>query len=145
MLQPFRFFGGRFPHTPHTLPIMTHIQTDGSFYEGSKSGGVVALIQFPNDHMRGFTYSLNKLQCHTEAEWASVYFGLELARREDQGMIGLENDCLRVIRSIIFNSTGNHEYERYYHNKIKEIAADMDWCGIRWAPRRTKRADELLQ
>jgi ribonuclease HI len=145
MLQPFRFFGGRFPYMAYSLPILTHIQTDASFHQRSKSGGVAALIRLPSGEAKGFIEPLDRLQSSTEAEWASIYYGIELARRADQGVIGLENDCLGVIRSIIFNSTGKHEYARYYHHKIKKTAADMDWCGIRWIPRRMNRADELLR
>ena len=145
MLQPFRFFGGRSPYMAHTLPILTHIQTDGSFYQHTKSGTVAAILRLPTGVSQGFRQSLEKPKSSTEAEWASIYFGLEMGRRLGQEVVGLENDCLGVIRSIIFNSAGRHEYARYYHHKIKETAADMDWCGIRWIPRRMNRADDLLR
>jgi len=148
MNMPFRQIGGirkSLINNIYKHPSMTFAQTDGSFFAHSRKGAVAALLRYPDNRVQGFRYPLEKIVSSTEAEWASIYFGFELAKRNGQGFVALENDCLGVIRNIIFNSPGTHEYARYYHEKIWETVNDTEWCGIRWIPRELNQADKLLR
>ena len=135
-------FGG---HSRFVPPVMAIVQTDGSFYQHSKAGKAGALLLKPDDTFSSHVQSLYKLVSSTEAEWASVYLGLNVAEQANQSSIGLENDCLGVVHQIMMKSHQRHEYARYYHYKIKELSKKFDWCGIRWIPREMNRADKLLR
>ena len=148
MRLPYTYFGGKHFRNPYTwnLPYpLAHIQTDGSFYGRSKQGAVAAILELPSCSKHEFVQPLFNLVSSTEAEWASVYYGLQLGTDMDQKEMGLENDCLGVIRSIMFNQPGKHEYARYYNHKIQELSLKADWCGIRWIPRAENKADRLFR
>ena len=146
--MPFRYIGGvnnMLKGPFYDIHKMVLVQTDGSFLDKTKKGNVVALIQNDNEYSQGYTYPLEHLESTIEAKWASIYFGLEMAKRNQQMFVGIENDSLSIIRNIIFNSPGKQEYARYYHNKIKDTVNDMEWAGIRWIPRGLNQADALLR
>ena len=124
---------------------LTRVQTDNSFYQKDKTGSVAALLYFQGGSYQGYTHPLEHLDSSIESEWASIYFGLEMAKKSNQSLIGLENTCLSVVRHIMMNDSGKKDYTRYYHNKIKEVADELQWCGIRWIPRELNRADALLR
>jgi hypothetical protein len=71
---------------------------------------------------------------------------LELNHRH----LGIENDNLGVIRTLIFHrdfatkAKRQHEYVRYYFNDIMKSAAETEWTGVRWIPRGLNRADDLF-
>ena len=148
MRFPFTYFGGKQFRKPYQwiVPLpLAHIQTDGSFYSRSKQGAVAAIVELPSNSKHKFVYPLYNLTSSTEAEWASVYYGLQLGTDMDQKEMGLENDCLGVVRSVLFNQPTKHEYARYYNHKIQELAVKADWCGIRWIPRAENKADRLFR
>ena len=161
--MPFHYFGGKLKNNhfifesvgtmtsgykltsniSSKIHPLTRVQTDGSFYQRNKRGGVAALLYCQS--IQGFTYPLEHLDDSTEAEWASVYFGLEMAKKSNLTLIGLENDCLSVVRHIMMNDRGKKDYIQYYHHKIKGVADELQWCGIRWIPRELNQADALLR
>ena len=148
MNMAFRRIGGinlLLKNEIYKYPAMTFAQTDGSFFSHNRKGTVAALLRYPDNKVQGFQHPLEKIASSTEAQWASIYFGFELAKRNNQGFVALENNCLTIIRSIIFNSPGKHEYARYYHEKIRETVDDMDWCGIRWIPKDLNEANKFLK
>ena len=139
----FIYFGGITRIRP---PILSILQTDGSFYQRTKSGKAGALLMRPDHTFSSHIEPLHGLVSSTEAEWASIHLGLSVAAQTHQPAVGLENDCLGVISHIALNSPpGRHEYARYYHHKIKELSRQFEWCGIRWIPREQNRADKLLR
>jgi hypothetical protein len=66
--------------------------------------------------------------------------------------LGIENDNLGVIRSLIFHrdfdmeakAKRQHEYVRYYFHDIMKSVAQTEWTGVRWIPRGLNRADDLF-
>jgi len=147
MRMPLRYFAG-FRRTPHEwiipMPI-AQVQTDGSFFSRSRSGAVAALVDLPSGSTHPYVQRLDHLTSSTEAEWASIYYGLAMAQQLDQQVVGLENDCLGVIRSILFDSPGKQDYAKYYNYKIHRLGRELEWCGIRWIPRSENKADALFK
>ena len=145
--MPLTRFAG-VSRTPHQwlipMPIAM-VQTDGSFYERTRSGAVAALLDLPSGSEHKFVQSLPKLVSSTEAEWTSVFYGLSLAIQMKQDTIGIENDCLGVVRSIMFNNPGKHDYAKYYNYKIHRLGREVEWCGIRWIPRAENKSDALFK
>jgi len=148
MRLPYTYFGGAKFRSPNQwltqLPI-TKIQTDGSFHSRNKQGAVAAILHLPTDSKHQYVEQLYHLESSTEAEWASVYYGLYLGLNMNQTEMGLENDCLGVVQQIMFNDQGKKEYARYYHHKIRQLALQTEWCGIRWIPRAENKADGLFR
>lgn len=163
--MPYQFFGGKLKNNhfifesigtlatgyhlqsniSNKIHPLTRVQTDGTLYSKNKTGAVAALLYYQSRSAQGFTHPLEHLDDSTEAQWASVYFGLEMAKRSNQSLIGIENDSLSVIRHIMCNDTGGTDYARYYNHKIKEVAEELQWCGVRWIPRELNRANTLLR
>jgi ribonuclease HI len=135
-------FGGQSRFVP---PILAIAQTNGSFYQYSRAGKANALLIKPDGTFSSHIEHLYKLVSVTEAEWASVYLGLNVAEKENQSSIALENNCLSVVHQIMMKSHQHHDFARYYYYKIKELSKNFDWCGIRWIPREMNRADKLLR
>jgi len=89
---------------------------------------------------------LYNAESSTEAEWASLYYGLLVAHTNREWAIGLENDCLGVVSSLLYGTRRQPKpYAVYYRGKITDVASTMDWCGIRWIPREQNRADRLFR
>ena len=133
--------GGRmlFPQSAFP-PVLTYVQTDGSF-KGTRAR--VAVIIQPQQQRYMFPIDANS---STEAEWASVAAGLSLAIEAGCDAIALENDNLGVIRSLILPTTRlRHEYARFYRDRILTSAAETSWTGARWIPREQNRADDLFR
>ena len=131
--------GGRMLLPP---PVLTYVQTDGSFKGTSPRARVAVIIQ-PQQQRYMFPIDANS---STEAEWASVAAGLSLAIEAGCDAIALENDNLGVIRSLILPTTRlRHEYARFYRDRILTSAAETSWTGARWIPREQNRADDLFR
>ncbi len=82
----------------------------------------------------------------TEAEWAAVAAGLQAALEKGEFSVGIENDCLSVIHSLITpDMKPRQEYARYYRAKIAGLAAQSMWTGVRWIPRERNAADILMR
>jgi ribonuclease HI len=139
--NPFMRIGGR---TIFPLPILTYVQTDGSFRQMKPKARVATIIQTPAETYRCMipidAYS------STEAEWASVLFGLTLALEKNCEAIAVENDNLGVIRALVMPQPRlRHEYARFYHNQILTQAKETAWTGARWIPREQNKADDLFR
>ena len=117
-------------------PVLAIVQTDGTFRYSNGSATVAARITKGHELVDEAASPLYNLASLTEAEWASVYYGLLLAQANREGAVGLENDCLRVVNGLVYNPYANpRPYAVYYRCKIMDAAEGMDWCGIRWIPR----------
>ena len=123
------------------------IQTDGSF--GQRHRARIAAIIYTPAHQVGPSWmGPIRANSSTETEWASVALGIRMALEFNHRHIGIENDNLGVIRSLIFHrefeAKRQHEYARYYFNEIMKTAAQTEWTGVRWIPRGLNRADDLF-
>ena len=133
--------GGR---SLYPLPILTYCQTDASYKP--RNVFVATHIQLPNrtylEYMRPI-YSVNN---STEAEWASVLFGIEACIENNQRVIGLENDNLSVIAQLMRTDyPPKKDYAKFYRNKIYNLAAHTEWTGVRWTPRELNFADKIMR
>lgn len=146
-MMSFRYFAG-FRRTPHEwiipMPI-AQVQTCGSFFPRSRSSAVAAIVDLPSGSTHPYVHRLDPVASSTEAEWASVYYGLAMAQRLDQPVVGIENDYLDVVRSILFDSPGQQDYAKYYNYKIHRLGRELEWCGIRWIPRSENKANALFK
>lgn len=142
ILLPYWRIGGHLTFPP---PFIARVQTDGSMtrLHGARIAALMRTADGKSTHN-----DLEKIKAlsSTEAEWASVAFGLELALKHDQQAIGIENDCLGVIHALMYPTTPlKHSYARYFRAVIIEATAETDWVGVRWIPREMNRADALLR
>jgi len=139
--MPYWRIGGRRTLEP---PFLTRIQTDGSF--GPLGGRAAAILTAPNGaESAGQMIRVPEATSSTEAEWASVAFGLQLALENDHEAIGLENDCLGVVSALIHPQNAlRHAYARHYRGLIYGLTAQTMWTGVRWIPREINRADDLF-
>ena len=142
MYDKFLRIGGRLAIQ---LPLLSIVQCDGSF---SRRGAAAAYLIYDasNQAAKSQKIDLYNVKTSTEAEWASVYHGLEAAMEANNQNIGLENDCLSVIAGLIYPA--NHlrpTYARHYRKKILTLADATLWTGARWIPRAENRADDLFR
>jgi ribonuclease HI len=128
-------------------PLLTHVQTDGSYVShGLTSARVAAIIVSANQKYSMQEIAKIRAANSTEAEWASVAFGLRLAVSNGQESIGIENDNLSVIHGLIFPKNRlRHEYAAHYRSEILRLAERTAWTGVRWIPREKNRADNLFR
>jgi len=129
----------------HPLPLMSILQTDGSFSRTSKQ---VAFILRDNtgDQIIAQRLPAPDVKSSTEAEWMSIAAGLEAAIEQSQESIGIENDCLSVVSALMQQHyVPRREYQRHWHKQIRLLAAKTDWTGIRWIPRKLNLADNLFR
>jgi hypothetical protein len=139
--QSYRQTGCLVPSFP---PILTYVQTDGSFRQMNPKARVATIIQTPGETYR-YMIPIDA-DSFTESEWASVLFGLTLALEKNCDAIALENDNLGVIRALVLPKPRlRHEYARFYHNQILTQAKETSWTGARWIPREQNNADALFR
>lgn len=173
-IMPFHYFGGIYRNAPfafesvgsqvsgYTYPTympstshpLTRVQTDGFFYPRKKEGTVGAVLHFPGETQQGCTYPIYHIESSMEAKWAAIYFGLEMAKRCDQQFIGIESDSLSIVRHITCSqndSSKNRRYDNnekhyvgYYYQKIKDIASDLQWCGVRHIPSELNLVNKMV-
>jgi hypothetical protein len=140
ILLPYHRIGGHLTFPP---ALMGRVQVDGSFGRGSKVAAI--LTSDTGDAIHRKVNSIKALNS-TEAEWAAVALGLELALQHDQQAIGIENDCLGVIQALMFPDTPlKHAYARHWRSTILRYAEETHWTGVRWIPREVNQADGLLR
>ena len=142
LLNPYTRIGGNITFAP---PLLTHVQTDGSW--SHRNGARVAAIVVAANKKHSWQDMIKVDAANsTETEWASVFFGLTIAVNNGEEAIGIENDNLSVIHSLIFPKNRlRHEYATYYRNEIQRTAATTVWTGVRWIPREKNRADDLFR
>ena len=145
---PFHCIGGL-----ATIPSPSafhRVQTDG-FFDKRYKGRVAAIIYTPTHHIDQTWAGPIRTISSTETDWASVAIGLRMALEFNHRYIGIENNNLEIIRSLIFHkefkakakAKQNQEYARYYFHDIMKSAAQTEWTGVRWIPRGLNRADDL--
>ena len=132
LLMPFARIGGRMIFPP---PVTTRVQTDGSYKAGVAR---VAATITTRDQTTYRLLASSTAETSTEAEWASIYFGLQQALQKQQDAIDLENDNLGVINGLIHRDTAlRQNYARHFRSRILELAAETAWTGVRWIPVRS--------
>lgn len=137
----FLRLAGRRPYPP---PVLTIVQTSGAFKPSNGSAAVAACITRSHEPVEEAVSPLYNLASSTEAEWASVYYGLLLAQANKETSIGLENGCEGVVMSLLIGPRRNpRPYVPYYTCKIMDVAEKMEWCGLRWIPRVQNKAVPL--
>ena len=138
--MPFARIGGRMIFPP---PIMSRVQTDGSFQAGVARVAATITTRDQTTYRLLATVTVDN---STESEWASVYFGLQQALQKQQDAIELENDNLGVINGLIHNNTPlRQHYARHFRSRILDLAAETAWTGVRWIPREINAADQLFR
>lgn len=140
LLMPFARIGGRMIFPP---PVTTRVQTDGSYKAGVAR---VAATITTRDQTTFRLLATAAVENSTEAEWASVYFGLQQALQKQQDAIEIENDNLGVINGLIHTNTPlRQNYARHFRSRILDLTSETAWTGIRWIPREINAADELFR
>jgi hypothetical protein len=138
----FLRLAGRRPYPP---PVLTIVQTSGFFKPSNGSAAVAARITRAHEPVDEAVSPLYNLASSTEAEWASVYYGLLLAQANKETSIGLENCCDSIAMSLLIGPRRNpRSYVPYYTCKIIDAAERMEWCGLRWIPRVENKAGQLF-
>ena len=142
MYDKFLRIGGR---RALPLPLLTVVQCDGSYVK--HRAAVACLVYDPSRQvLMSKRVDLPFAASSTEAEWASVAQGLEAALELEKETIGLENDCLSVVASLVHPSNPLKQvYARHYRKKILDLTEQTLWTGIRWIPRKANRADDLFR
>jgi ribonuclease HI len=127
-------------------PRVAAVQTDGSFSTQFVDMSRTAVLLRTTDYVE---YSLvdtyNDHWNSTESEWASVINGIRFALKKDQGSVELENDCLPVVKHLIFKRPPAKSYLADYYSAIFKEAKAMEYLGIRWIPRELNKADGLFR
>lgn len=125
---------------PHKISF---IQTDGSYIPSSGLARTAVILRAPEEHrlMQICPFSSNS----TEAEWQSVFDGIDFAISKKQYSLELENDNLSVINSLIFKKTPRSEIALLTYLAILDEIRNLDWVGVRWIPRELNKADRLFR
>ena len=142
--MPFIRIGGRASHRP---PLVAKIQADASFNLNRPLDSMAAYILRTASGRATYrdTVQLGRVLNSTEAEWAGVAAAVEVAINMNEMAVELENDNLSVIHQLMLDTWPRHKYARYYHRKIRDNAAQMEWLAVRWIPREVNAADLLLR
>ena len=139
--SPFVRIGGHMTFPP---PLLAIVQTDGSYRW--KEGNIAANLTVSHQLT---TYSQTRkllaAESCTETEWASIAYGLELALNKGEEAIGIENDNLGVVGTLMLNKDPRQKYAKYYKDIIMTLTKHSAWTGIRWIPREMNKADRLLR
>lgn len=132
--------GGRNMFPP---PILSILQTNGSFYYQTGLSRIAYILKTPNEVYQ-HTQKIQPAETSTETEWASIAIGLSYALEKGHVNIAIENDNLGVVSALISKKTLKHDYAKYYQEKILTMAENTLWTGIRWIPKVQNRADDLF-
>jgi len=139
--MPLVRIGGAAKQTP---PVTSTLQTDGSFYIRNRLSRVAFILSTPREDFRRM-FEIEKVKNSTEAEWASIAYGIQFSLQQDERVIAIENDNLGVIGALTLPGKRlKEEYARYYRNEIYRMAEDSVWIGARWIPRGQNKADKLF-
>lgn len=138
--MPYMRIGGRNIFPP---PIVSYLQTDGSFHMKSKLSRVAFILKTPTNEyakMLEIQHATNS----TETEWASIAYGIAYSFTRGHSVLAVENDNLGVVSAIITNANVKQDYARYYQHEIYKMAQQSLWLGLRWIPREENKADMLF-
>ncbi len=143
LLQPFTRIGGRMLMPP---PLFALAQVDASYRHRPKQVKIAYILTTADGAATYRHKEATTAVSATEAEWAAVAAGLQAALEKGEFSVGIENDCLSVIHSLITpDMKPRQEYARYYKAKIAGLAAQSMWTGVRWIPRERNAADLLMR
>lgn len=134
-------------HVSQQPLLLATVQTDGSYVPKTGDARVAAILT-PTRSQNTFRHVQSiSADSPTEAEWASISMGIELALSHGERALGIENDCLSVINTLIspHDTPLRHEYARYWRYRILRQTNGTEWVGIRWIPREQNRADDLFK
>lgn len=142
LLNPYTRIGG---HTTFAPPLIAHVQTDGSF-DTRHGVHVAAIVNSANRKHQWQDMTWIKAKNLSEAEWASILFGVTIAVNKGQAAIGIEHHNLSIIHGLIFPKIQlRDEYAAYYRNEIQKVTAVTLWTGLRWIPRELNRSNDLFR
>jgi hypothetical protein len=140
LLNPYMRIGG---HKTFAPPLLAHVQTGGFF--DIRHGAHVAAIVLSANRKQWQDMTWIKAKSLTEADWASILFGVTIAVNKGQEAIGIEHHNLSVIHGLIFPKNRlQHEYATYYRNEIQKVTAVTRWTGVRWIPHELNRSNDLF-
>jgi ribonuclease HI len=140
--MPYVRIGGNVAFPP---PLLALLQTDGSYRLKPIRQARVAFILLSADGRRSLRdVETIRADSSTEAEWSSIYYGLQAAIDAKETAIGIENDCLSVIHGLTLSSPLRSSVNQEIRRKILDLANQTTWTGIRWIPREENRADALF-
>jgi hypothetical protein len=141
---PFTRIAGRISHQP---PLLATVQVEGSYTPKTGDARIAAILTPTKSHNLFRHIQSISAESSTEAEWASISMGLEMSITHSEGAVGIENDCLGVINTLIspHDIFLRHEYARYWRYRILRQTKGFEWVGIRWIPREQNRADDLFK
>ena len=144
LLNPYMRIGGHMTFAP---PLLCHVQTDGSFSprHGAHVAAIVVATAVWNRKHQWQDMTWIKAKNLTEAEWASILFGVTIAVNKGQEAIGIDHHNLSVIHGLIFPKNRlQYEYATYYRNEIQKVTAVTRWTGVRWIPQELNLANDLF-
>lgn len=138
--MPYMRIGGINVFPP---PIVSYLQTDGSFHMKSKLSRVAFILKTPTREYAKMLELQNAIDS-TETEWASIAYGIAYSFEQSQGVLAIENDNLGVVTAILTNKKVKQDYARHYQHEIYKMAQQSLWLGLRWIPRKENKADMLF-
>ena len=127
------------------LPVMAHLQTDGSFLLKQKKGRCAALLEKTNQKtILKQKWDLN-VSNSTQSEWMSIEHGILFAFENNEECLAIENDNLGVVSALSGCRWLSNEWEKHCYHRIQALAKQSVWTGIRWIPRELNKADQILR
>ena len=134
--------GGRALFKP---AMLAHVQVDGSFGPRRQAAVAVKFVAAAGDRSAAFKRPVYAVENSTEAEWIAVHTGLMFALENNEKAMVIENDCLGIIHHLMQrDQVLRRDYARFWRAEIYKLAAETEWTGVRWIPRRLNRADDLF-
>jgi hypothetical protein len=132
-------------HITNPLPVLAHLQTDGSFWVKQKKGRCAAWLEKANQSATlKQKWDLNVANS-TQSEWMSIEHGILFALENNEECMAIENDNLGVVSALIGCRWLSNEWENYCFQRIHKLAKQSVWTGIRWIPRELNKADQILR
>jgi ribonuclease HI len=127
VLMPHIRIGGRHVYPG---PLIAYVQTDGSYRRHESY--VAAILRSSVNHDLVNRKQRITAASSTEAEWASVAYGIRLAIEKDEHTIALENDNLSVVHGLLWPQNPlKHHYARHYRDEIYKLSTNTVWTGVR--------------
>ncbi len=141
---PFLRIGGR---SAYPLPILVRCQTDASYRPPPVDSARAAALLYHHTGARiERIEQIHSATGPTEAEWSSIYLGLQTAMENGYTVVGIENDNLSVVSQLTLHEGHLRKpYARHYKSKILSLARHTAWTGVRWIPREDNLADLILR
>jgi hypothetical protein len=108
-----------------------------------QSKGLVATRLLKQDTLSvEYMKELHSVESPLEADLLAALFGLQMAQRNDEKSVGMETISLPLMKTLLFGSEVGGGSVRHYKARVLEMAAEMDWVGLRWIPQEANEAKE---